>query len=267
MLFVSFVSKLKQMVIAYRFSLILFLFLVDACQNPSTLGGNNTQPPSHTTFDLLLKKHVSNKGIVDYKSFKKDEAVLDGYLNQLDNQAPDRLYWTKEEQLAYWINAYNAFTIKLILLNYPLKSIQDLHPKLHIPLFHTVWHKEFFTIGGKKASLDEIEHGILRKEFDEPKIHFAINCASKSCPPLLNEAYTPEKLNNQLETVTTNFINNSVLNQISKDEVKISAIFNWFKDDFTKRKELIAFLNGYSAITISGDAKVSYLPYNWDLNE
>jgi hypothetical protein len=163
------------------------------------LGQANTKAPSHQAFDELLKKHVTKDGIVDYKGFIQDKAKLEKYLDLLSNNAPDRGKWSKDEQLAYWINAYNAFTVKLIVDNYPVKSIQDFIPTVKIPLVNTVWHIKFFKIGGKEASLDEIEHKILRKEFEEPRIHFAINCASFSCPPLLNEAFFPEKIDQQLD--------------------------------------------------------------------
>jgi hypothetical protein len=250
-----------------RISIFLWLVVFDACQSSSDLGGKNTLPPTHDSFNLLLKKYVNENGQVDYHSFKAEEHALDLYLNELDNQAPDRNIWTHEEQLAYWINAYNAFTIKLILMNYPIKSIQELHPKLYLPLYNTVWHKAFFTIGGQKASLNEIEHRILRKDFSDPRIHFAINCASKSCPPLLNEAYRSRKIDEQLNKVSSNFINNENFNEITFDEIRISSIFKWFHDDFTKNQELISFLNQFSRTQISPQAKVSYMPYNWDLND
>jgi hypothetical protein len=255
------------MIPSLRFLVFLWVFLIDACQSSSTLGGYQTIPPSHQILDHLLKKYVNDEGKVNYLGLKEDEKLLDEYLTLLDQQAPDKKTWSKEEQLAYWMNAYNAFTLKLIVLNYPLQSIQELHPTFHIPLMNTVWHKKFFTIGGQKASLDEIEHRVLRKEFNEPRIHFAINCASKSCPPLLNEAFVASKIESQLENATFKFINDRLYNEISASEIRISSIFNWFKDDFTKTHDLIGFLNQYSQIKISPNASISYLPYNWELNE
>lgn len=246
---------------------IIGLFLFNLSCGSSELGQLNSSAPSHQAFDELLKKHVSKDGIVNYKGFIQDKAKLDKYLDLLSNNAPDRGKWSKEEQLAYWINAYNAFTVKLIVDNYPVKSIQDLHPTVKIPLVNTVWHIKFFKIGGKEASLDEIEHKILRKEFEEPRIHFAINCASFSCPPLLNEAFFPEKIDQQLDKVAITFVNDTKRNKITADKVEISSIFSWFKGDFTKNGSLIDYLNQYSTTKIKPNAKVSHLDYDWSLNE
>jgi hypothetical protein len=247
--------------------LLLLFFLCSAACASSELGQKNSTPPPHKIFDELLKKHVSNDGIVDYKGFINDKEKLETYLSLLSNNAPDRENWSKNEQLAYWINVYNAFTIKLIVDNYPVNSIQDLHPTIKIPLVNTVWHKKFFKIGGKDASLDEVEHKILRKEFDEPRIHFAVNCASYSCPPLLNEAFVPEKIDQQLDSQAKKFINDKRHNKISANEIEISQIFSWFKGDFTQNGNLIDYLNKYSNVKISSGAKISNMEYDWSLNE
>jgi hypothetical protein len=226
-----------------------------------------TTPPSHLAWDQLLKANVSANGIVNYKGFIKEKAKLEQYLKLISDNAPDRKTWSKQEQLAYWINAYNAFTVKLIVDNYPVKSIRDLGPELKILLIKDVWHYKFFKIGGVESSLDEIEHSILRKEFEEPRIHFAVNCASVSCPPLLNEAFEASKLEAQLNKVTSGFINDSSRNKITADNAQISSIFSWFKGDFTKKGSLIDFLNLYSKVKIKPSAKISHLDYNWNLNE
>ncbi|RPA68829.1 DUF547 domain-containing protein [Cyclobacteriaceae bacterium YHN15] len=245
----------------------LSLFLFNHSCGYSELGQSYSASPSHQLFDELLKKHVNVQGMVNYKGFIQDRSKFENYLELLSNNAPDRKTWTKEEQLAYWINVYNAFTIKLIIDNYPVKSIKDLDPKVSIPLVNTVWHIKFFKIGGKDASLDEIEHKILRKEFDEPRIHFAINCASVSCPKLLNEAFRPEYIDSQLDKVAKSFINDPARNKITANGVEISQIFSWFKGDFTKNGSLIDYLNVYSNVRISSNAKISHLKYDWSLNE
>lgn len=205
--------------------------------------------------------------MIDYQGFVKDKSDLETYLRTLSNNAPDPDQWSEKEQLAYWINAYNAFTVKLIVDNYPLKSIEELHPTIHIPSVSTVWHKKFFNIGGVETSLDEIEHGILRKEFEEPRIHFAINCASFSCPPLRAEAYTAEKMEQQLEEMAYLFINDPERNNIKKDQIEISKIFQWFSEDFTRNGTLIEYLNRYAETPIHKDADIKYLPYDWALND
>lgn len=245
---------------------LIFVFSIFSCHG-SDLGQKNSSPPDHQIFDELLKKHVSKDGIVNYKGFIEDREKFEKYLDLLSNNAPDRDTWSKEEQLAYWINVYNAFTVKLIIDNYPVASIQDLHPKVKIPLVNTVWHIKFFKIGGEEANLDEIEHKILRKEFDEPRIHFAINCASFSCPPLLNEAFVPGKLEEQLNRVAKSFINDPKRNLIRQNDAELSQIFSWFKGDFTKKGSLIDYINQYSSVKIKSNAKISYLKYDWTLNE
>ena len=249
---------------------IIFFLLsaafASSCQG-STLGMAGTTPPSHQIWDQLVKTHVKPNGMVDYKGFIREKAKLESYLKLLSENAPDRKTWSKNQQLAYWINAYNAFTVKLIVDNYPVKSIRDLGPQLKIPLIKDVWHYKFFKIGGVESSLDEIEHSIIRKEFDEPRIHFAINCASVSCPPLLNEAFTAEKLESQLQKVAIGFINDPTRNKITPDQAQISSIFSWFQGDFTKKGSLIDFLNLYSKVKIKPNAKISHLDYNWNLNE
>lgn len=253
--------------ISVRNSILLILvFILAGCQ-ASTLGQPGTQAPSHQLLDELLKKHVSKDGVVNYKGLIREKTKLEKYLDLISENAPDRQTWSKNEQLAYWINAYNAFTLKLIVDNYPVESIQDLHPTIKIPLINTVWHIKFFQIGGKVSNLDEIEHKILRKEFEEPRIHFAINCASFSCPPLLNEAFVASKIDQQLDKVAEGFVNDPKRNKISADKLEISQIFSWFKGDFTKKSSLIDFLNQYAVIKINPNAKISHMKYDWTLNE
>nr|WP_232835050.1 DUF547 domain-containing protein [Pleomorphovibrio marinus] len=237
------------------------------CFSCHSTPSSDSPPPSHQLWDQLLKAHVDKEGKVDYPGFIREMEKLQEYLNLLSEKAPDPDRWTEAEQLAYWINAYNAFTVKLIADNYPVESIRDLDPTLSIPMVRTVWHKKFFSIGGKPMNLDQIEHKVLRKEFEEPRIHFAINCASYSCPPLRVEAYVAENLEEQLEEQARWFINHPRWNNMGKDKIEISAIFNWFKGDFTKKGNLIAYLNRYSEVQIRENAKVEYLKYDWGLNE
>jgi len=229
---------------------------------------NESQAPSHEIWDTLLKKYVNKDGFVNYKGFLVDKQKLKNYLAVLDKSKPNDKNWTREERLAFWINAYNAFTVKLILDNYPLKSIKDLNPLLSIPTVRTIWSKKLFSVGGEKISLDEIEHGILRKRFEEPRIHFAVNCASFSCPVLRAEAYFPSKINEQLEQQAVLFINDDERNIITADNPKISKIFSWFTKDFKRNGTVIDFLNQYTKdVKIGRGADLDYLDYDWKLNE
>jgi len=235
--------------------------LSSCAQQPDFSG--NCEAPDHSTWSELLKSHVDSTGWVSYKDFVKDSVKLQTYLSILSSCPPNK-NWTENERIAYWINAYNAFTIKLIVDHYPVVSIKDV--KRSIPFINSVWNMSFFEIGGKKMNLSEIEHSILRKEFNEPRIHFAIVCASFSCPRLLNEAYEANKLDSQLVLQTKNFINDNNKNEIEADEIRISSIFKWFKDDFTNNGTIQEFIQPFSERDFTRSAKVKYLDYNWSLN-
>ena len=214
------------------------------------------QSLDHSRWNDMLKSYVNIDGKVNYKRIKADEKKLEIYLNTLSENTPQDS-WTKAEKLAYWINAYNAFTIKLIIDNYPIKSIKDIKQP---------WDKKFIDIDGKLISLNQIEHDILRK-MNEPRIHFAIVCASVSCPKLQNTAFDPSKIEEQLTNATKEFLADSSKNNISQESIKISKIFDWFSKDFTQDGSLINFLNQYSEVTISPSAKKQFKNYNWALNE
>ena len=211
-------------------------------------------------FNNLLQKHVTKNGFVDYKSFKKEEAKLNEFISYLEKTSPENS-WSKNKQKAFWINAYNAYTIKLILENYPLKSIMNIKKS-----GKSAWKISFAKVGEKTYTLDHIEHEILRKKLFDPRIHVGVNCASVSCPKLGNLAFTEENVEVSLEKLMTAFINDSSRNKLSKKEVQISSIFDWFKEDFTKNGSITDYLNKYSETEISPKAKISYLKYNWSLN-
>jgi len=222
---------------------------------PSTTA-NSEVNVDHSEWNTLLKKHVSKEGLVDYKGFMKDREQLNTYLSKLAKLKPTK-NWSVQEQLAYYINIYNAYTVDLILNNYPTKSIKDIDGN---------WSKDIVTIGDVEISLGGIENSILRK-MNEPRIHFAINCASISCPNLLNEAYTAAKINEQLDRAAKDFIN-SDKNEISKNSAKLSSIFDWYKKDFTEDgTTLIAYINKYSNVKVDAGTTVTYKDYNWNLNE
>ncbi len=227
----------------------------------------DTAPVDHSAYDRLLKKYVNEKGLVNYKGFKSEETVFDAYLAMLSKNPP-AASWSKNEQMAYWINAYNAYTIRLILNHYPLKSIKDIGSKIKIPFVTTPWAAKFFSIGGDKMSLDNIEHGTLRKKYDDPRIHFTLVCASISCPRLRNEAYVPDKLDAQMEDQGRDFLTNSTKNKISKDEAQLSKYFDWYKGDWNNDgQSVLKWVNKYSKTKISDTTKITFLDYNWNLNE
>lgn len=210
----------------------------------------------HKSWGRLLNNFVDENGNVDYLGFKKESETLNRYLEQLGNNTVNE-NWSREKKLAYYINLYNAATVKLILDNYPLASITDINKP---------WDKAWIKYGGELISLGEIEHKILRK-MNEPRIHFVINCASYSCPKLLNEAYTEGKLDKQLDEATKDFVNDPSRNIISENKAELSKIFKWYKKDFENNGSLIVYLNQYLKSSINPDAKIEYLKYNWSLNE
>ncbi len=218
----------------------------------------------HAVFGGLLGKHVRN-GFVDYAGFKADEARLDQYLSTLEKVDPESL--ARNEQFAFYINAYNAWTIKLILTGYPgLKSIKDLGS-----IFQSPWKKELVRLNGKTLTLDDIEHKILRPTFKDPRVHFAINCAAKSCPPLVSEPFRGGTLDSQLDKATRAFVNAAGSYRLEGDTLWVSSIFKWFAEDFNA--DPAAFYRKYA----EGDLKkilegkrehlkVKYLDYDWSLN-
>ncbi len=228
---------------------------------------SESKPINHAIFDSLLKKYVNEEGYVNYKGFLKDSVQFNSYLDLLSRNHPNEKNWSKEERLAYWINAYNAFTIKLICNYYPVKSIKDI--KSGIPFVSDTWTISFIKIEGKTYNLNDIEHGIIRPKFNDPRIHFAVNCASKGCPPLRNEAYMASKLNAQLDEQAKNFINDGNRNKIqSANKADLSKIFTWFSGDFKKAApSVIAFINKYSNTKLSEKATLNYQDYDWNLNE
>ncbi|HRX00247.1 MAG TPA: DUF547 domain-containing protein [Cyclobacteriaceae bacterium] len=222
------------------------------------------QAPDHKVFSELLTKYVSKDGKVNYTGFIDDRELFQRYLNSLSQNPPTKS-WTANQRKAYWINAYNAFTIKLIVDNYPVKSIKDLGGWIY--KVNTAWDIRFIKIGTETLDLNNIEHEKLRREFDDPRIHFAIVCASKSCPKLMNEAYVAEKLEEQLDQAGRSFLNDPSRNKISRNNVELSSIFKWYKGDFTKKTTLIEFVNRFTTQKISRDAAIGYLDYDWSLNE
>ncbi|KAB1067537.1 DUF547 domain-containing protein [Tamlana haliotis] len=211
---------------------------------------------NHQLWDDLLQKHVSEHGNVNYKGFLADKKYLDQYISSLATNTP-KTSWSKVEKLAYWINTYNALTVDLILRNYPIKSIKDIkHP----------WKQNLWILGDSTYNLHDIEHKILRK-MNEPRIHFAIVCAAVSCPKLQNKAYTASNLELQFNQAARTFINDSAKNSISKEQLELSKIFQWFTKDFKHDGSLIDYLNQFSNVPISAKAKTHFKDYIWELNE
>lgn len=217
----------------------------------------------HSIYGALLMKYVKD-GVVDYGGLKKDEGALNAYLRIVDRTNPDELL--RDEQFAFYINAYNAYTINLILKHYPLDSIKDIGGWLKGP-----WKIRFCQIGGKAFTLDEIEHNILRPRFKGPRVHFAVNCASNGCPPLISEPYQGGILDQQLDRSTRRFLNDPKRNRLEGNTLYVSKIFKWFEDDFNG--DIVGFFLRYAEDDLKNrllaqedQIKVKHLHYDWSLN-
>lgn len=228
----------------------------------SNVDRSNSTYINHLSWDRLLDLYVDTDGGVDYDGFLLNKNELDYYLKALSLNPPKNDS-SSDYKMAYWINCYNAFTIKLILDHYPIESIKDISDG--VAMIDSPWDIKFFEIGGVDFDLNTIEHEILRKEFNDPRIHFAINCASFSCPKLLNQAYLPKQIDYQLERQAIDFINNSSKNKIEENTLKLSEIFSWFKVDFDKHGGVKLFLQKYVTFDVAS-ASIEYVDYDWKLN-
>ena len=237
---------------------------------------------SHSAFDALLRQHVvlisdGTASQVDYAAFQRKRPALQGYLAELAAVTPQHYgNFSKSEKLAFLINAYNAYTVEFILTRYPdIQSIRDLGS-----LFSNAWKKRLFPLLGEKRTLDEIEHEMIRNpgDFDDPRIHMAVNCASIGCPALRDEAYVAQRLDAQLDDAVESFLRDSSRNRADEKALRVSKIFDWYAEDFEKHSgSVAAWLAQYasqlsddpeiqSAVT-AGSLRIRYLDYDWALND
>jgi ribosomal protein S18 len=282
------IDRLKHTLALFPLLLILTGCIEES--NSSSLGGQEkqkqessliaTQALTMVDYAEVLKEYVNSSGRVDYKRLKNNRQKLDKFNAIIGSVAPANYEsWTDEDKIAFLINAYNSLTLEAIIDNYPTESIRDISG---------VWDRRKFKVVGREMTLDAIEHEILRKEFNEPRIHMALVCASIGCPKLNTEPFTGENLNTQLDEQTKAFLaipDNFRIDRSSK-QVYVSSIFKWFGEDFEKsygQKENIVNLNGKETAFINfisqylmptekeyllrGGYGVSYLDYDWSLND
>lgn len=246
---------------SYLFSFFALLLLLSWPQ-PGAHG--KADGVDNSLYAELLSKYVKG-GVVDYQGLKREEGNLDRYLQVLEKTDSKGL--SRNEQFAFYINAYNAWTLKLILTGYPgLKSIKDLGS-----FFRSPWKKKIARIDGTVMSLDHIEHEILRPRMKDPRIHAAVNCASKSCPPLLSVPYNGKSLDRQLEEQFTAFINDPSRNRLEGNTLYVSRIFDWYAKDF--EGGTMGFFLKYAKGDFKkrleenrSQIKIRYLDYDWSLN-
>lgn len=240
---------------------------------------------NHAVWDGLLKKHVITIGMgevtqLDYAAMETDRPELKAYLASLSAISIESFEsWSKAEQLAFLINAYNAWTVELVLTAYPdIESIKDIGS-----FFQSPWKKEFIPLFGETRSLDDIEHGFIRADdrYQNPYIHFAVNCASIGCPPLLAEAYSADQLTAQLKKSAGNFLRDRSRNRLEGDTLKVSSIFKWYREDFERGwkgfhtlpdflisfSDVLELSDGEAKRLLAGDIKIKFLDYDWRLND
>lgn len=248
------------------YGLLIIGLIASGCFRRSPETGDSHLVPSHQPFDSLLQLYVDDHGWVAYDSFQVHRERLDAYLETLRSNSPTA-GWSQEDRIAFWINAYNAFTIDLVLEHHQPASIKDVAAGISIPFVNSPWQIDFIKIGDEVLNLDDIEHGILRREFDEPRIHFALVCASRSCPPLRREAFEGDKLDEQLTSQAERFLADTLRNNVQRHHVQLSKIFQSYADDFTAHATLLEYVNQYAPVLIDDDATVEYLEYDWSLNK
>lgn len=234
--------------------LVLFLVSAAICRA-------ETSAPWIGTYDNLLAKYVTGSG-VKYAAWKNNAADMQGIQQVVDAIAKEKVSGlSKKEQLAFYLNAYNGWILHETLGKYPTKSVKDL-------LF-TFFTGQRIKVAGEPMSFNHLEKDIIRPTFGEPRVHFALNCASRSCPPLNPEAFRADKLDGQLEKLATAFVNSpkGVDYSAAKKSAALSAIFNWYKDDFKSAGGPMAFINKRHNPSLPNDTKITYQEYDWSLNE
>lgn len=245
----------------------------------------------HGGFTALLSNYVA-EGRVDYSALVEQRARLDDYLESLQQVTEDEVAsWTQSQQLAFWINAYNALALDTVVAHYPLKrrGLRGFaYPSSSIRQIADVWKLRRRAIGGALRSLDDIEHGIIRATFKEPRIHFALVCAAVSCPKLRSEAYQAEQLETQLAAQVADFLADTrrgLAIDPRRKRISVSSIFKWFPEDFpkppasanalvgtTQQAGVVHFLShaappAAKTALRSGDYRLNYLKYDWTLND
>ena len=213
------------------------------------------------TYNRLLGKYVTSGG-VKYAEWKGNAADVQALQTVVDAIAKENVSaLEKKQQLAFYINAYNAWILHEALAKYPTKSVKDA-------LF-TFFTGKRIQVAAQQASFNSLEKDTIRSKFGEPRVHFALNCASRSCPPLNREAFAGDKLDGQFEKLAKGYVNSErgVKYSAETKTAELSKIFDWYKDDFKADGGALAFINKRRATPIPADAKIGYQDYDWNLNE
>lgn len=262
--------------------------LVSLITAPLAGGVARTDPFDHdyATYAAVLRAHVVLPR-VDYRDLKANRGRLDGVVAEFDSPAArGEPGWSRDQRLAFWINVYNAFTLRAIVDRYPIQSARfTLQPRNSIRQIDGVWTKLKWRAAGRTVTLDDIEHRIVRPEFQEARIHFAVNCASIGCPPLAAEPYRARTLDGQLDAAARTYLASPEGLRVDGDTLRVSSIFKWYGGDFvaqyaalvpgtrdaTERAVLGAIVKHAPAAAAkaarAGTARLRYLDYDWSLND
>lgn len=233
----------------------------------------------YSSYARVLEKYVTPDGRVRYASLKENPADLKDFVQQLAAASPENrpdLFPSPQAKIAYWINAYNAFVLDAVIDAYPVSGVRDLRFGFGLLFFK----RAGFTAGGKKYSLDDIEHDVLRAHFDDPRVHFALNCASSSCPPLRREPYRPQTLDQQLEQAARDFIRQEENVWMRGDVLFLSRVFDWYRKDFAKavggkgngEASVVQYVLRYLPDEVARRVRekkprVEFYDYDWALND
>jgi hypothetical protein len=275
------------------FFILVGSFIVSCFLCPETLNARDKQQGfDYSDYAAVLKNNVDDNGMVNYRQLNAGPQSLKSFASELITlNRKDFEKWKDNEKIAFWLNAYNALTLKVIIDNYPIKSSffkSLIYPDNSIRQIEGVWDEIKFNVMGQKLTLGHIEHKILRVKFDKPRIHMAMVCAAMGCPPLRNEPYTGEKLDEQLDDQTNHFLANPEKFKIDKagNNIYLSPIFKWFGKDFInkyapennigrhnkKESAALNFIASYlensqKKFVLSGGFRIKYLDYDWSLNK
>lgn len=258
---------MKMILKSYSIKILFIISAILFFNNSNTFAASFDH--GYKDYDLLLKNNVKD-GLANYKSIKENPESLNSYLDTLAKVDVTTFNkWSEKQRLTYLINLYNAATIKLIVDNYPVKSIKDINKERQGP-----WKLEVVNLFGKKISLDHLEHEIIRKNYNDPRIHFALVCAAVGCPKLPNEPFVASTLNQQLDNRTKLFLSEKDKNYIDENQktVYLSSIFDWFASDFIKTHgSVLGFFREYlpaeEAKKINSDYSLKFSEYDWNLND
>lgn len=248
-----------------RSSVLLLALVVAFPAWAGDSGGSAEQVNAlNTEYNRLLGEYVFDH-LVDYDAWttnKTDKSALDQYVDQM--AALDPADWPRSEALAYWLNLYNAVTLQLVLNNYPLDSIKDIGGFMK----KSPWKRELVTVGGRVLTLNNIENDVIRPTFHEPRIHFALNCASLGCPPLAQTAFDAEHLSTQLDAACRLALNQERWVKVAGEKVLLTKIFDWYRTDFEfDGGSVLGFVRRYRTKPLpAGEPQVEFMSYDWHLN-